>query len=89
MKLKDALKRIEELERLVKELQAQPKQEFHHHYHYQYQQPWYLPQPWIGPTCIGAASAVVGVAGEGVTWTDGLGHTGTYTVGPASYGPDN
>ena len=47
MKLKEALKRIEELERKVAELQAQPKQDFHYPYYWQqpiYQQPAYLPQ---------------------------------------------
>jgi hypothetical protein len=51
MTLKDALKRIEELERKVRELEARPAQQMHYHYYWQqpvYQQP-ILPQPWIGP----------------------------------------
>jgi hypothetical protein len=64
MTLKEALKRIEELERKVKQLEAAPKEQhthFHTHPVYQpytipiqspYPQPW---QPWVGPTC-GAGS---------------------------------
>lgn len=53
MKLAEALKRIEELERRVKELEAQPRQEFHYHYHYHYSQPanyapWHPCLPWVG-----------------------------------------
>ena len=59
MNMKEALQRIEELERKVRELEARPPQ--HLHYHYNWQQPTYapmLPQPWIGPTCIGAAGGM-------------------------------
>jgi hypothetical protein len=53
MNLKQALQRIEQLERRVKELEAKPMGETHHHYHYhqpQYQpyNPLYPYQPWCG-----------------------------------------
>ena len=61
MNMKEALKRIEELERRVKELEAQPKQEIHYHnypalpHYVPPSYPWY-PQPvlpWWNtqPTC--------------------------------------
>lgn len=86
MKLKDALKRIEELERKVKELEARPAQHLHYYYH---QQPSYYPtypyyQPW--PTIP-----------QGPTWTIGAisgkaGDQPFFNVGAssiASYGPDH
>jgi hypothetical protein len=65
MNLKQALKRIEELERKVRELEARPPQQVHHHYHQHQPQP-LIGQPvpqqpmWTpgwplnpGPTCVG------------------------------------
>ena len=51
MNLKQALQRIEELERKVKELEARPRQQIHYHYTQPpYVQPPYVPetnvQPW-------------------------------------------
>lgn len=68
MNLKQAMKRIEELERRVKELEAQPKQVFEYHYHQPaYQpQPWYPPQPvypWSPYTTWGAGSGTFVTAG--------------------------
>lgn len=76
MKLKEALKRIEELERKVRELEARPPQvlEYHFHTQYVYPVPQYpllpvSPQPWLpaGPTWIAnvgtsvsGSSAIVG-----------------------------
>lgn len=63
MNLKQALQKIEELERRVKELEARPMGETHHHYHYNYTQPQYQPvnpiYPWGSPFCqnIGASVA--------------------------------
>lgn len=52
MKLAQAMKRIEDLERKVKELEARPMQETHFHYHnappaYQPQISPMIPQPFI------------------------------------------
>jgi hypothetical protein len=78
MTLKDAMKRIEELERRLKELEAQPRQVFEYHYHQPAQPmpyyPWWWNQPQCGPQVWGAAN--VGA----VAWTDGLGNTGTHQM---------
>ena len=50
MNQKEALKRIEELERRVLELEARPLTQNHYHYHYPQQPaqiPTYPQQPWI------------------------------------------
>jgi hypothetical protein len=57
MTLKQALKRIEELENRVKQLEAAPKQEYHYHYH----TPAYVPlqpyQPyWVKPVWCGTSA---------------------------------
>jgi hypothetical protein len=46
MNLKQALKRIEELERKVSELEARPPQQIHNHYHYPQQQLGYPQGAW-------------------------------------------
>lgn len=70
MKLKDALKRIEELEKRVCELEARPllpaREEYHYHYHWPQPTYWPVfpapvyPQPWWGaPTyTLGAGTCV-------------------------------
>jgi BMFP domain-containing protein YqiC len=50
MKTKDLLKKIEELEARIRQLEARPSGETHHHYHHQqpsYQQ---LPSPFVYPS---------------------------------------
>jgi hypothetical protein len=80
MTLKDALKRIEELERKVAQLEARPFGEHHYHYHYGAPQtpaptyPWSSPVIWAGGPTIGANE---------VQWTDGIGNSGTYKIGAA------
>ena len=82
MTLKDALKRIDELERKVKELEMRPAQQIHYHYTYpqlQYwQAPYVLPQyvpvgpVWIGSaggTYAGAAGGSAGAGGYQVSYT--------------------
>ena len=63
MKLKDALKRIEELERKVAELEARPAQ-IHHHYHQH--QPLIEPQPLYQPGPLWPHSPNVWCAGSSV-----------------------
>ena len=64
-------KRLEDLERRVKELEAKPSQETHFHYHYPYQQYWYpygylQPGiPWYSGTWCGTAN--MGLAQMGTT----------------------
>ena len=73
MTLKEALQRIEALERKVRELEMRPAQQYHSHYHYlqpHYQQPHYLPlyppqYPYI--TYSGSATA-----GGSLTLTNGV-----------------
>ncbi len=68
MKLADAMKRIEELERRVRELEAKPAQESHFHYHYAQpvQLPQYQPQPWWSqPVWCGDASGTWGATAIG------------------------
>jgi hypothetical protein len=67
MTLKDALKRIEELERKVRELEARPAQVFEYHYHQpapayapQYPQYPYQPYPWQPYITWGAGSSLQG-----------------------------
>lgn len=52
MNLKQALERIEALERRVRELEARPEQHVHYHTHPvapSYAQPYYAPQPLYPP----------------------------------------
>ena len=73
MTLKEAKQRIEELERKVRELESRPA--IHNHYHYPPQQPGYW---WTQPITYGAGAATV--PSDEVTWTDGLGNTGTFKL---------
>ena len=62
MNLKEAIKRIEELERKVRELEARPPQEYHFHYGNPYFVPVYNQQapcyPWKAPVIYGGQSVV-------------------------------
>lgn len=81
MTLKDALKRIEELERKVRELEARPQ--VHHHYYGQQnpQYPFYyppvsVPSVWCGNFGAGQFSTTTKYTpGDDVVWnkTDGAG----------------
>ena len=76
MKLKDALKRIEELERKVKELEAHPKQTFKYHY---FHQPAYMP-PQPQPMYPQYPNIWMGGHSGNVMATDGLGGEHIYKV---------
>lgn len=67
MNLEQALQRIEELERRVRELESRPVQHIHHHYAPQpIAVPVYEPQPyWKGPVVV---SSPPGSDGYGESW---------------------
>jgi hypothetical protein len=74
MNLKQAMKRIEELERKVRELEARPPQQVHHHYHqpqpligqpYQQHPHWTPGWPLLpGPTCVGNVGVGIQASGH-------------------------
>ena len=88
MNLEEAIKRIEELERKVKELEASSLGAQHYHYHY----PSAVPRPAPLPTWPYFPNGPVWACGAGVNAAAGAGAlkpTFIGTVHAPTYGPDN
>lgn len=96
MNLKQAMKRIEELERKVRELEARPIQQNHYHYHQPQQQlgwpqgPWWTGQPTWGPVNVPSVWASGNVGAQQTVTTAGSGEAMWIMGGNGNtYGPDH